>query len=289
MTEERALSVAKDKQSRETLPGSGATQGKWEVCRARVFKSLFIRLGFFVFLICSWQFLTSLNIWSDLLFPSPFMVLENLIYSTKDLSLPAAIGASLKRLLLGYGFSIVVGVPLGLLLGRVQWFDETLGSLALGLQALPSICWLPLAILWFGLNELSMIFVVIMGSLMAISLNVRDGVKTIPQLYLKASRVLGATNWKMYLYVILPASLPSVLSGAKVGWTFAWRSLMAAELLYVNVGLGSNLMMGRELHDMGQVVATMLVIVTIGLFIDRCVFGLLERGIHTRWGYSRNV
>jgi NitT/TauT family transport system permease protein len=217
------------------------------------------------------------------------MVLENLIVSMKDLSLPEAILASLKRLLMGYGVSIVVGVPLGLLFGRVQWFDETLGSLALGLQALPSICWLPLAILWFGLNELSMIFVVIMGSLMAITLSVRDGVKTIPQLFLKASRVLGATNWKMYVYVILPASLPSVLTGARLGWSFAWRSLMAAELLYVNVGLGSNLMMGRELHDMGQVVATMLVIVTIGLFIDKCVFGLLERFVHTRWGYNRTV
>jgi NitT/TauT family transport system permease protein len=217
------------------------------------------------------------------------MVLDNLIGSMRDNSLSVAVGASMKRLLLGYGFSIVVGVPLGLLFGRVRWFDETLGSLALGLQALPSICWLPLAILWFGLNELSMIFVVIMGSLMAITLSVRDGVKMIPHLFLKASRVLGATNWKMYLYVILPASLPAILTGAKVGWSFAWRSLMAAELLYVNVGLGSNLMMGRELHDMGQVVATMLVIVSIGLFMDRCVFGLLERCIHTRWGHTRGV
>jgi len=269
----------------EIRPDTTSKLGKCAFGHYKNWNSLFARLAFFILLICCWQLLSTLNIWSDLLFPSPYMVLVNLKDSMMDHSLPAAIRASLKRLLAGYGVSIVVGLPLGLLFGRVRWLDDTLGSLTLGLQALPSICWLPLAILWFGLSELSVIFVVVMGSLMALTLSVRDGVKTIPRLYLKASRVLGATNWKMYFYVVLPASLPSILTGAKLGWSFAWRSLMAAELLYVNVGLGANLMMGRELHDMGQVVATMIVIVSIGLFIDRCVFGQLENVVHKRWGY----
>ncbi|NVN91163.1 MAG: ABC transporter permease [Desulfuromonadales bacterium] len=272
----------------EKLPSTGSTLCKWAFCRTKSWNSLFARLVFFILLICCWQLISTSNIWSELLFPSPNMVFKNLTDSMRDNSLPVAISASLKRLCVGYVISLFVGVPCGLLFGRVRWLDDTLGSLTLGLQALPSICWLPLAILWFGLSELSIIFVVVMGSLMSLTLSVRDGVKTIPRLYLKASRVMGATYWKMYLYVILPASLPSILSGAKLGWSFAWRSLMAAELLYVNVGLGANLMMGRELHDMGQVVATMIVIVSIGLCIDRCVFGLLEKAIHKRWGYCCN-
>jgi len=250
-------------------------------------RTALLRVLFFSVLLGAWQLLAMAQIWSELLFPSPGQVLTSLISNFRDGSFIVAIVASLKRLLVGYGLALVIGIPFGLLLGRVGWLDDTFGTLSLGLQALPSICWLPLAILWFGLSEGSMLFVVVMGSLMALLLAVRDGVRNIPRLYLRASRVLGASTWKSYVYVILPASLPSILTGAKLGWSFAWRSLMAAELLYVNSGLGSTLMMGRELHDMALVVATMLVIVAIGLLFDRIVFGTLERRLQARWGLAR--
>lgn len=244
------------------------------------------RLVFFATLLIIWHLLAAAGIWSELLFPSPRQVFEALLLGFSDGSMPQAIAASMKRLLVGYFVSLIIGIPLGLLLGRIRLLDNTLGTMTLGLQALPSICWMPLAVLWFGLSETSMQFVVVMGAVMAIILAVRDGVKNIPRLYIRASRVLGATGWKGYLYVILPASLPALLTGAKLGWSFAWRALMAAELIYVSTGLGSTLMMGRELHDMALVVAAMLIIIAIGLVTDRLVFGNLEKGIHRRWGVS---
>ncbi len=254
--------------------------------RSELLRKSGARAAFFVLLILVWQGLAAAGLWSELLFPHPRQVLDSLVVTFGDGSMPLAMLASIRRLAIGYSLSLLIGIPLGLLLGRIKLLDNTLGTMALGLQALPSICWMPLAVLWFGLSEVSMQFVVVMGAVMAIILAVRDGVKNIPRLYIRASRVLGATGWKGYLYVILPASMPALLTGARLGWSFAWRALMAAELIYVGSGLGSTLMMGRELHDMPLVIATMIVIVVIGLLADRLLFGTLEKRLHRRWGVS---
>jgi len=246
-----------------------------------------VQVLFFMTLLLGWHLLSTVNLWASVLFPSPADVVASIIKGIADHSLLSAIIASLKRLVVGYTASLSAGILFGLLIGRLKLLDATLGTLSLGFQALPSICWLPLAILWFGLSEGAMLFVIIMGSLMAVVLSVRDGVKSIPPLYLRASRVMGAAGWKLYLFIILPACLPAILTGARLGWSFAWRSLMAAELLYVSTGLGSTLMMGRELHDMALVVATMLVIIAIGLIFDRLIFGSLERVLGARWGLDR--
>lgn len=248
------------------------------------FRKAGIRALFLIFLVGIWQGLSSAGIWNEIIFPSPWDVVLALVSGFRDGTLPAAVLASLIRLGIGYGVSLAIGIPLGLILGRVRLLDDTVGSLAIGLQALPSICWLPLAVLWFGLSEAAMQFVIIMGSLMAVTLTVRDGVRTIPTLYLRAAPILRATGWRFYRYVLFPASFPSVMTGAKLGWTFAWRSLMAAELLYVTTGIGSTLMTGRELHDMALVVAAMLIIVGIGLITDRLLFRLGEEFVHRRWG-----
>ncbi|GAM08910.1 putative ABC transporter permease protein [Geobacter sp. OR-1] len=255
---------------------AGKAAGKW---RGRVARVLFLlALGIL------WESLSRAGVWNELIFPAPGAVIRSLADGIGDGSLPRAVGASMVRLGIGYSISLLIGIPAGMLLGRLRLLDDTVGSLAVGLQALPSICWLPLAVLWFGLSESAMQFVIIMGSLMAITLTVRDGVKTIPTLYLRAAPILGATGWRFYRYVLFPASFPSVMTGAKLGWTFAWRSLMAAELLYVTTGIGSTLMMGRELHDMPLVIAAMIAIIVIGLITDRLVFRLGEDFVHRRWG-----
>ncbi len=175
---------------------------------------------------------------------------------------------------------------LGLGISRNRFIAETIGSLILGLQTLPSICWLPLALLWFGLNESAIIFVVVMGALLSITTATESGIKNAPPLLIKAGQNMGARGPRLLFEVIIPAALPSIITGMKQGWSFAWRSLMAGELLYGSVGLGNLLTVGRELNDMSQVLAVMLIIIVIGLCTDYLVFTRLERGMRRRWGFE---
>lgn len=201
-----------------------------------------------------------------------------------DGSLLDATAVSLRRVLAGYAISLGIGVPLGVLLGRVPLAEDTLGMLVSGFQSLPSICWLPLALLWFGLNDRAILFVVVMGSLVSIAVAVRDGVKNLPPTYVRAARTMGTSPWRMYTDVLFPASLPAILTGAKLGWSYAWRALMSGELLFVSLGLGHMLMMGRELADMSQVLSVMFVIIVLGLLTDSVIFGSLERHMRRTWG-----
>ncbi len=155
-----------------------------------------------------------------------------------------------------------------------------------GLQALPSVCWLPLAILWFGLNERAIIFVVVMGSLFSIVLGVRDGIANTPPIFVKAARNLGANGVRLYTEVVLPAAFPTILAGLKQGWAFAWRSLMAAELLYFSLSLGNLLQTGRDLNDAAQVMAVMTLLIVIGVAFNQMLFAPLERRVAQRWGFG---
>ncbi len=245
-----------------------------------------IRILFYVVLIAIWQFIFSLNLWPDYDLPGPLEVLNSLIVGFQvGLYLQSSL-ASLGRLAVGYGISLVIGVILGLLLGQVSLVKDTIGSLVLGLQALPSVCWLPLAILWFGLDDQAIVFVVIMGALFSITLGVESGVRNTPPVYLKAARNLGSHGIGLYTQVILPAALPAILNGLKQGWSFAWRSLMAGELLYNTLSLGNLLENGRDLLDSAQVIGVMLLIIVIGVAIDILIFVPLERATRSRWGLA---
>lgn len=238
-------------------------------------------------LLAVWQILASLGVWDPLLFPSPWAVIRSIGESVASGRLPIAVAISLRRLAFGYGLSVAVGIALGTGLGRSETLRGTVGLLLLGLQALPSICWLPLALLWFGLSETAIFFVVLMGSVLSIASATEAGVRNVPPLYVRAARSMGAKGFVLYRTVVLPAALPQIVTGAKLGWSFAWRSLMAAELLYVSGGLGQMLSMGRELHDMALVIAVMVVIVALGLTVEKLLFGRAEDALRTRWGLAR--
>ena len=181
----------------------------------------------------------------------------------------------------------MLGLPLGLLTARFKFLEDTVGVLALGLQTLPSVCWVPLALLWFGQTEVAMFFVVIMGTLWSVIIATDNGVRHVPPIYVRAARTMGSKHLHTWLKVILPASLPFIVSGMKQGWAFAWRSLMAAEI-YVTIlsgfGLGHLLHYGRELNAMDQFIGIMLVIIAIGLVTDKMLFAPWERLLHRRWG-----
>ncbi|MCL5045511.1 MAG: ABC transporter permease [Actinobacteria bacterium] len=249
----------------------------------------FRRAIFYGLLLALWQVLFNLRLWPEYLFPSPEMVFRSLVTGFSDKSFLIGIAVSMKRLAIGYGVSLAIGITTGLWLGNVRLLDQTLGSLVLGLQNLPSIAWLPLSLLWFGLNEKAIVFVVIMGALFSITIATEAGVKNIPPIYRKAARTMGAKGYRYYLEVMVPASLPGIITGMKQAWSFAWRSLMGAELLFVSLGLGQLLMVGRELNDMGQVIAVMIVVIGIGIIMDTVVFAWLERRVRERWGLASQV
>ena len=242
---------------------------------------------FFAAIAAAWQAMSMSGRWSPVLLPSPESVGEYLWASLADGSLPEAVGVTLRRLLTGYAIGLAIGLPLGLLSSSSEFVEDTVGVLALGLQTLPSVCWVPLALLWFGQNESAMLFVVVMGTTWSVMIATDTGARNISPVYARAARTMGSGGFHRWTRVIVPASLPFLVSGMKQGWAFAWRSLMAAEI-YVTIlsgfGLGQLLHYGRELNAMDQVIAVMLVIVLIGLLADKVLFAPWERFLHRRWG-----
>jgi NitT/TauT family transport system permease protein len=243
-----------------------------------------MRLLFLAGLLLFWELLCRLHLWPDYIFPPPSSVGQTLVLGFQKGTYWIAIQGSLLRLIEGYGLALVVGLTLGVLLAQVRWFKDTFGLLVMGMQTLPSICWLPLALLWFGLNSRAILFVVVMGAVFSIAQSTEDGIRNTAPVYVQAARNLGARGARLYVSVIFPAALPSIITGMKLGWSFAWRSLMAGELLYTLPGLGNLLMMGRELNDMSQVMAVIGVIIALGLISDRWLFSVLERRVRERWG-----
>jgi NitT/TauT family transport system permease protein len=247
-----------------------------------------LRRGVFLLaLVAAWEAASRVGLWPRWVFPSPSEVAHSFWSGIRDASIPWAIFVSLRRLAIGYVLSLVGGVALGLGLARSETLRDSVGTIVTGLQSLPSICWLPLALLWFGLSEVAILFVVVMGSLLSITVSTESGVRNVPPLLVRAARTMGARGATLYLRVILPAALPSVLSGMRLGWTFAWRSLMAGELLYVSGGLGQLLAVGRELNDMARVMAVMVAIVALGLATEVLFFQRLEARVRERWGTDR--
>ncbi len=242
---------------------------------------------FYLALLTLWYWYDHSGLIPSYTFADPVDVGHTLVSGFRSGIFEMAILVTLRRLFIGYGISLVIGLLLGLLIGRNRYAKETLGSLVLGLQALPSVCWVPFALLWFGLSENAMLFVVVMGALFSITLGVEAGVKTTPPVYLKAAHNMGSHGWSLITQVILPAALPSILLGLKQGWTFAWRSLMAAELIYITAqSLGGQLDMGRQLSDYAQLIAVMFIIVAIGILTDVLIFSPFERRVRERWGFT---
>ncbi|MBI4955968.1 MAG: ABC transporter permease [Myxococcales bacterium] len=221
------------------------------------------------------------------LWPTPAGVAEALVAALRDGSLPRALGTSVLRLAVGYALALAGGVALGLALGRSVLVKDLAGPLVLGLSAVPSICWLPLSILWFGLSEAAIQVVVVLGALLPIAVATESAVRQVPPLWVRAARTMGASGLGLLYGVIVPAALPGIVAGAKLGFTFALRSLMAGELLFVSGGLGQLLETGRDLGDPALVLAVVVTIVALGRMLELALFRRLERLVARRWGTDR--
>jgi len=242
------------------------------------------RIAFYIGIVIIWQLVSMSGIWPDNIFPSPYEVAEDLAYGASNGSLFYGIATSMWRLLVGLVIAIAGGIILGIFMARVEVVNQTVGSLVLGLQSIPSVAWVPLAILWFGLTDGGIIFVTAIGAVFAVTINTYTGVKNINPHFIEAARNMGAKGTQLITAVLIPAAFPYMISGFKQGWAFAWRGVIGAELLFSYLGLGFLLNAGRSLTDVSQVIAIMIVIMGIGLVIDGLVFKKLESKVMFRWG-----
>lgn len=239
---------------------------------------------FYLILLSIWQGIFWAKLLPSYLLPSPLMVAERLSELIRDGVFWPSLQATLVRMGIGFGLACLIGLALGVIMGLSPLMHRCLHSLALGLQTLPSVAWVPIALLLFGLKDTSIYFVIIMSSVAGISVTVADGIAHIPPLYLRAAKTLGTPSHAMWYRVIIPASLPSIVTAIKIGWTLGWHGAVSAELIKSSIGIGFLLHMGRELNDMAQVVGMMLVTIFIGLLIDRLFFSKIEHQIRLRWG-----
>ncbi|HET9807568.1 MAG TPA: ABC transporter permease [Nitrososphaeraceae archaeon] len=247
--------------------------------------SLFIFLSAFVGL---WQLVYMLEIFPKISLPSPFAVGQTIIELVSDFTLIEGTALTLWRLFLGFMISIMLGMSIGLIMIKFPQFGKTMSSFAVGLQSFPSIAWIPFAILLIGFNDFGILFVVIMSCVFSVMLSTYTGIRNVPPIYLRAAKNMGAKGFSLFKHVLIPAATPSLIMGMRQAWSFAWHALIGAEMLITTlVGLGYILSVGREFSNMSQIIATMIVIFTIGLIFDRIVFIKIEEKVRDRWGLNQ--
>lgn len=252
-----------------------------------LWSSLWPKLAAVAIVLLVWQLVVWAGFRPEYVLPGPLPVFQRLANDLIGSDLPRAVAITLQRAAIGFGLALAIGTMLGLAIVRSKLLRTAVASLITGLQTMPSIAWFPLAILLFGLNETAIMFVVILGAAPSIANGLIYGVDHIPRILLRAGQVLGARGFARYRHVVLPAALPSFVGGLKQGWSFAWRSLMAGELLVIIAGqpsIGVRLQFAREFSDALGLLSTMLIILFIGIVVDLVFFGTLDRAIRRRWG-----
>ena len=239
-------------------------------------------------LLAVWELVYRADVKPSYALPSPADVGLVVLEQLRDGTLLEAIGTSVQRGGLGFVIALAIGTPLGLLVGRVRVVRRGIGPILSGLQSLPSVAWVPAAIIFFGLGEGAIYAVVLLGAVPSIANGMVSGIDQVPPLFLRVGRVLGARGLSSARYVLLPAVLPAYLGGLRQGWAFSWRSLMAAELIVsspeLGLGLGTLLDQGRLLNDMSRVFAGILGILVVGIAVELCLFAPLEKRVLRRRG-----
>jgi NitT/TauT family transport system permease protein len=232
-----------------------------------------------------WQAVVWSHWKAEYIIPSPFTVLRQFGHDAGHLT--GAVGVTMRRAAVGFGLSMLLGGALGLAVARVNVLRAGIGSMITGLQTMPSVAWVPLGIVLFQLSERAILFVVVLGAFPSIANGIIDGVDNVPPVLMRAGRVLGASGWSSIRHVVIPAALPSVVGGLKQGWAFAWRSLMAGELITAfpgHIGIAQALNNSAQNADFVGVYEAMIAIFLIGVAVDALFFGTILRAIRRRYG-----
>jgi NitT/TauT family transport system permease protein len=229
--------------------------------------------------------------WKKLIFPAPAGTLSDLWGQLRTGLLWHAIAITSERAVIGFALAVVIGAVIGALVSRIAPLRAAVGSLITGLQTMPSIAWFPFAIILFGISTTTILFVIVLGAAPSIANGLIAGVDYTPPLLLRAGKMMGLRRLSLYRYLILPASLPAFVAGLKQGWAFAWRSLVAGELLVVianQPSLGVLLSTDQDQADMQGATAIIIVILILGIIVDM-LFGVADRAIRSRWGLTGTV
>lgn len=265
----------------QALPSSQSRAAKTWAAAWPKLAGLFLFLGI-------WQ----LGAWmkgKEYILPGPAKVIPRFFEDLGGGRMLDALQTTMSRALLGYAMALVIGLVVGLAVARNRYLRAAFGSMITGLQTMPTVAWLPLAVLLYGLSETAITFVVVLGAAPAIANGIIAGVDHTPPILLRAGKVLGARGVAAYRHIILPAALPGFVGGLKQGWAFAWRSLLAGELLAAfsaKASLGYDLHNARELSDAEGMLSLMLAILIVGIVMDSLIFGRLDRAVRRRWGLN---
>ncbi|WP_409332230.1 ABC transporter permease [Trujillonella humicola] len=282
--ETRALEAGLDALDTEVTLPPGPGLGK------RFVRSVLPPIVFLAALVGVWQLAYAAEIKPPYALPSPADVAEVFWATVTDGRAFSAIWTSLSRGAVGFGLSLVIGTLLGLAMWWSRWLRAAIGPIVSGLQSLPSVAWVPAAIIWFGLTNAAIYTVVLLGAVPSIANGLLGGMKQVPPLFDRVGRVLGLSALGRTRHVLLPAALPGYLGGLRQGWAFAWRSLMAAELItyspQLGQGLGQLLNLGRELSQMSLVITSIGLILAVGVAIELLVFAPLEQRVLVRRGLT---
>jgi NitT/TauT family transport system permease protein len=253
----------------------------------RVWRALWPKLAAVVLVLAIWELLY-LGGWKHFIFPGPGATLANLWDQAKTGLLWKAIGITLMRAVLGYAIALVIGTVVGALVSRIGPVRAAVGSLVTGMQTMPSVAWVPFAIILYGPNQSAILFVVVLASAPSIANGLIAGVDYTPPLLIKAGRMMGLRGLSLYRHLFLPASLPTFVTGLKQAWAFAWHGLLVGELVVLvanEPSLGVLLDSDQSQSDMPSTIAVMIVILILGIVVDG-LFGAANRTIRRRRGLA---
>ena len=252
----------------------------------RVWQATWPKLAAVTLALAIWQIVVWTGWRPEYLLPAPGTVFGRLGELIADGTVLDALAVTGRRAAVGFAVALAVGVAVGSVVASSRIARSAMGSMITGLQTMPSIAWFPLAIILFGLSEEGILFVVVLGAAPSIANGLITGVDHVPPILLRAGQVMGARGWTRFRHVVLPASLPSFIGGLKQGWAFAWRSLMAGELLVTLgvAGVGYLLSQYRSVYDVPALIAIMIVILVVGIVVDAVCFGTLDRWVRRRHG-----
>jgi NitT/TauT family transport system permease protein len=285
---EPATAAAAGLDDRDAVPVDVATGGPKPDRARRLWLATWPKVAAIALALLIWQIVVWTGWRKEYVLPSPPTVFKELGSLISDGTVFEAIGTTMRRAVVGYALALVIGGLIGAVVVSSKIARSAVGSLITGLQTMPSIAWFPLAILLFKLSEGAITFVIVLGAAPSIANGLITGVDHVPPILVKAGRTIGAGRLGLLRHVVLPAALPNFVGGLKQGWAFAWRSLLAGELLvtFGVVSIGAQLDAFRVQADSAGLLAMMIVILVVGIIVDVAAFGTLDRWVRRRHGLA---